>query len=64
MNYLEEKPVTCPYCGENITILVDCSIPTQTYVEDCQVCCCPIVLNVETGFDDVISIRVYREDDS
>jgi hypothetical protein len=37
-----EAEVSCPYCGELVTIGID---PTggqvQTYVEDCQVCCQP-----------------------
>jgi len=38
-----EKRIGCPYCGENITIIVDESVPEQTYIEDCEVCCRPIV---------------------
>jgi transcription elongation factor Elf1 len=32
----------CPYCWEEISMLLDASIPTQTYVEDCEVCCNPL----------------------
>ncbi|MBD0851689.1 CPXCG motif-containing cysteine-rich protein [Maribacter arenosus] len=32
----------CPYCWEEISMLLDTSIPVQTYVEDCEVCCNPI----------------------
>lgn len=32
----------CPYCWEEISFLLDTSIPEQTYVEDCEVCCNPI----------------------
>ena len=32
----------CPYCGEQISMVVDLSIARQTYVEDCEVCCNPI----------------------
>jgi hypothetical protein len=41
------EQVTCPYCGECIDILVDPSIPEQSYIEDCQVCCRPITINVK-----------------
>ena len=39
-----QEPVktNCPYCGELIELLVDCSVPRQNYIEDCQVCCSPI----------------------
>lgn len=46
VNQLSEETVGCPYCGETISILVDRSLDEQEYVEDCQVCCRPIVLNV------------------
>ncbi|MBC7000258.1 CPXCG motif-containing cysteine-rich protein [Cytophaga sp. FL35] len=32
----------CPYCWEDISMLVDPSITRQVYVEDCEVCCNPI----------------------
>lgn len=41
-----EKRIGCPYCGETITIIVDESVPEQTYIEDCEVCCRPIVMHV------------------
>ncbi len=35
-----EAEVTCPYCGEIVTIALDPGGgPSQAYVEDCQVCC-------------------------
>ena len=42
MNQLASKFITCPYCGENIELVIDCSIPEQEYIEDCEVCCRPI----------------------
>ncbi|MBT8297387.1 MAG: CPXCG motif-containing cysteine-rich protein [Maribacter sp.] len=32
----------CPYCWEEISMLIDTSISKQTYIEDCEVCCNPI----------------------
>jgi len=39
---LTEQTVSCPYCGESLTILLDTSAGGQSYVEDCQVCCRPM----------------------
>ena len=39
----------CPYCWEEISMLLDPSISKQTYVEDCEVCCNPI--SVTTTFN-------------
>lgn len=32
----------CPYCCEEISMLLDCSQGGQSYIEDCEVCCKPI----------------------
>ncbi|WP_297761217.1 CPXCG motif-containing cysteine-rich protein [uncultured Muriicola sp.] len=40
----------CPYCWEEISMLLDTSVSGQTYVEDCEVCCNPI--EVSAQFDD------------
>lgn len=42
-----EKFFICPYCFEQISVLVDPSLPSQQYVEDCEVCCNPISVNIE-----------------
>lgn len=46
MNELVSVLVSCPYCGEAIEVLIDCSVTQQRYIEDCQVCCRPINLDV------------------
>ena len=56
MNIEEEQIVSCPYCGENIHIMIDCSYGDQEYIEDCQVCCRPIIFQVE--YDENNSMRV------
>ena len=43
----EEVGVGCPYCGEMIEILVDLSVGEQQYIEDCSVCCAPILMSVQ-----------------
>ena len=63
VNGLEEYDIVCPYCGEVIGILVDLSVPWQTYTEDCQVCCCPAVIRVETDAEGRLSVTAVREDD-
>lgn len=39
--------ISCPYCGEAILIRLDLSAGAQSYVEDCQVCCQPIQVDVQ-----------------
>jgi transcription elongation factor Elf1 len=45
---------TCPYCWQEISMVLDVSEPHQTYVEDCEVCCKPIEVEY-TLQDDTIS---------
>ena len=40
----EIVPVSCPYCGETIEVVIDLSVENQEYIEDCSVCCRPITL--------------------
>jgi hypothetical protein len=47
-----EKFFKCPYCLEKISMILDVSVEgSQTYIEDCQVCCQPIQItyNAENG---------------
>ncbi len=63
MNELTEESIGCPYCGEAITILVDHSLTEQEYVEDCQVCCRPIVLTVTIGPDGYAAVSASSENE-
>ena len=36
----------CPYCWEEISVMLDPSMRRQKYVEDCEICCNPIELTV------------------
>jgi hypothetical protein len=61
MPVLSEQTIGCPYCGEVISVLVDDSLPEQRYVEDCQVCCRPIVLDVSVDPDGDVSVLARSE---
>lgn len=52
--------ITCPYCGETLTIRLDLSAGSQNYVEDCQVCCQPIQLSVRLEEDGALD-RIAAE---
>lgn len=58
-----ERHIGCPYCGETILVLIDDSLPEQTYVEDCQVCCRPIVLGVNVDEDGAIAVSARAENE-
>ncbi|RJS94317.1 CPXCG motif-containing cysteine-rich protein [Salinisphaera sp. Q1T1-3] len=52
---IDEPSVACPYCGETITIVVDTTAGRQSYVEDCFVCCQPIVLDIDVDPDGALA---------
>jgi len=65
MNTLESVATHCPYCGEPIELLVDCTLPEQQYVEDCQVCCRPIDVAVRVHANDALpAVTLRRQDEA
>jgi hypothetical protein len=56
--------IDCPYCGESIEILIDASVRSQQYIEDCQVCCRPITLRVEIDADGEPQVHAAGEDEA
>lgn len=63
MDLLEERNDTCPYCGEPIQLILDCSEPEQIYIEDCQVCCQPINVELDCSDPDAIMLTLKRDDE-
>ena len=52
----------CDSCGEEIVVPIDPSAGrTQEYVEDCPVCCSPVVLTVEIDEDGRPSLSARAE---
>ena len=62
-NMLPSVDIQCPYCGEQISLLIDGSDDTQQYIEDCQVCCRPIRVFAELDEDGALSVRVTAENE-
>lgn len=52
-----EHAFQCPYCWEQITMLLDTSVQGQTYVEDCEVCCRPITIRYRVAGKQLQSFR-------
>ena len=50
--------ITCPHCGETITLFVDLSVESQTYIEDCSVCCQPMSVTYSAADGELTSIQV------
>lgn len=61
---VEPHRIHCPYCGEPTEILVDLSVPSQRYIEDCAICCRPMVLGVTVDEQGDVAVDVRHEDDA
>lgn len=64
MNTIEQVSVQCPYCGESIELEIDCSMMLQSYIEDCQVCCKPMTVDVSIDQQEVPVVTVKDENDA
>jgi hypothetical protein len=51
---------TCPYCGEEISMVLDASVSEQTYIEDCEVCCRPIEITYAVEDDALVDFDARR----
>lgn len=59
---LEFESYICPWCGEPAEAALDLSAGDQQYIEDCPVCCRPILFDLRTdGIDWTLDVR--REDE-
>ena len=50
--------VMCPSCGEPIELWLDLSVDSQSYIEDCSVCCCPMQVTYTAAGGELLSIDV------
>lgn len=60
-NLLLEARVQCPYCWEQFSLLVDASVDTQEYVEDCEICCRPIDFVIDIDEQDQIQVQARMQ---
>lgn len=63
MKLEKDETIDCPYCGESVGIVVDCTLASQEFVEDCQVCCRPIqYLIVVDDAGEIVQLQATSED--
>ncbi|CAM1343680.1 Cysteine-rich CPXCG [Tenacibaculum amylolyticum] len=47
----------CPYCWEEISMLLDKST-SETYIEDCEICCNPIQITTVFVNNELVNFEV------
>ena len=58
----DEASYACPACGEEIDLDVDLSAGReQEFVQDCPVCCRPIVVRVQVDEDGSVTASASAE---
>ena len=61
---LDEYTAACPYCGESFSTTLDTSAGSQDYIEDCQICCRPILFCLTLDpVTDQTNVELRRDDD-
>lgn len=63
MELLEQFDINCPYCGENLTVSVDCSAGSHDFIEDCATCCRPIELHADIDSGQLLALNARRDDE-
>lgn len=52
----------CPHCGEPINLTLDLSVARQSYVEDCPVCCRPMLVSYSATDGELDDVQVESID--
>ena len=55
-----DRRISCPYCAEPMSIVIDLSAGGQSYIEDCQICCQPMEIAFETDGETIEMLHVGR----
>ncbi|MEO7424618.1 MAG: CPXCG motif-containing cysteine-rich protein [Fibrobacteria bacterium] len=65
MDGLRDFTSPCPYCGERQKVEIDMSDPLpQEFINDCTVCCRPIVVRVTSGSRGEPVMRLQSEEET
>lgn len=57
---MQEHFFQCPYCWESISMLIDISQSQQRYIEDCEVCCNPIQVEITTENQEITGFEAQN----
>lgn len=62
MDFIQGHEATCPHCGEPIDLTLDLSVPEQSYIEDCPVCCRPMAVSYASADGELTALSVESAD--
>jgi hypothetical protein len=56
-----ETEAACPYCGQNLVLIIDTSTASQRFVTDCDVCCRPFEVLASCGPGEILSLDLRSD---
>lgn len=59
---VQYQPVRCPCCNSRVMLEIDCTVMHQQYIETCEACCKPFVVESAMSGEADFVVRVARED--
>jgi hypothetical protein len=62
MILLQGHDVACPHCWQTINLTLDLSVPDQSYIEDCPVCCKPMIVTYSSVGGELAELNVEASD--
>ena len=51
---------TCPYCWEQISMILDSQEEDSDYIEDCEVCCRPIEIFFRFAGENLVNFEAKK----
>jgi transcription elongation factor Elf1 len=52
------ETIQCPFCGQTFELEIDVTIPQQSFVTDCEICCRPMDVRVTCEAGSVSDLSV------
>ncbi len=53
--------IQCPSCGEVSGTMIEMTNAERSWIEDCQVCCCPMRVDIEVSANgELIAVQTSR----
>jgi hypothetical protein len=50
--------IQCPFCAQGFELAIDTSVASQSLTTDCEVCCRPFVVRLESQPGRILSLEV------
>jgi len=65
MEFQSEHAFGCPACGADVSVVLEtfAEATTQQYIEDCEICCRPLVIRYSSSDHEIDSVSVTRTDE-